>query len=354
MNRIHSHIVIYALALTGALLAPGIAAAASFDCSKAASATEKRICASPRLSSMDTQLTALYQKRAAGEDAAAWRDDQRAWLRERNQCDDTACLARVYGERLVVLKNSAGPFHWQGKWWRVDASGQYGSILTIKNVSASGIQFGFDAYAGANSGALEGKAAFGKDQSAHYTGNAKDFTQHCALTFTRKLNRIEVAQKGDAPDCGAGAGVLFDGTYVAAAKDPNAKTDLLTLGVVKTSEQDDAIHKLLGRDYDALLATADAVSDDSATAGMPGVTVVSTFVRGIACDTKAIVMYDANGHYWVALWSPQPQSGKGGADITELRYFTNVAADKKTLPKAIAAQRNQVCPSEQEVVRMMP
>ena len=354
MNRIISHSIFKMLALTGALLAPGIAAAASFDCSKAASATEKRICASPRLSSMDTQLTALYQKRATGADAAAWRDDQRVWLRERNQCGDTACLARAYSERLVVLANGAGPFHWQGKWWRVDASGQYGSALTIKDVSASGMQFGFDAFSGANSGALEGKAAFGKDQAAHYSGNATDFTQNCVLTFTRKVNRIEVAQKGDSADCGAGAGVLFDGTYVAAAQDPNAKADLLTLGVVKTSAQDDAIRKLLGRDYDALLATADSVSDDSAAAGMPGVTVVSTFVRGIACDTKAIVMYDANGHYWIALWSPQPPSGKGGTSIAELRYYTNVAADKKALPRPIAAQRNQVCPLEREVARMMP
>jgi len=354
MNRLFLHALFKALALIGALFAPGFAAAASFDCSKAASVTEKRICASARLSSMDTRLTALYQKLANGTNAAAWRDDQRAWLRERNQCGDTACLSRVYGERLVVLANGAGPFHWQGKWWRVDASGHYGSVLTIEDVSASSMQFGFDAFSGANSGALEGKAAFGKDPAAHYAGNAGAFTQHCALTFTRKINRIEVAQKGDSADCGAGAGVRFDGTYVAAAQDPNAKADLLTLGIVKTSAQDEAIHTLLGRDYDALLATADSVSDDSAAAGMPGVTVVSTFVRGIACDTKAMVMYDANGHYWIALWSPQSQSDKDGTSITELRYYTNVTADKKALPKPIAAQRNQVCPSEREVVRMMP
>ena len=354
MSRLISYPLLSALALTGALLAPGIAPAASFDCSKAASATEKRICASARLSSMDTQLTTLYQKLAAGADAAAWRDDQRAWLRERNQCADTACLARMYSERLVVLENGAAPFHWQGKWWRVDASGQYGSALTIKDVSARGMQFGLDAFAGANSGALEGHAAFGKDQAAHYTGHAGDVTQNCQLTFARKINRIEVVQKGDSADCGAGSGVLFDGTYVAAAQDPNAKADLLTLGIVKTSGQDDAIRKLLGRDYDALLATADSVSDDGAAAGMPGVTVVSTFVRGIACDTKAMVMYDASGHYWIALWSPQSQKDKDGMNVTELRYFTNVAADKKALPGPIAAQRNQVCPSEREVVRMMP
>ena len=353
-TRLSAHIVFRTLALSAAFLASGIAAAASFDCGKAASATEKRICASPRLNDMDAQLTALYQKRATGADAAAWRDDQRVWLRERNQCGDAACLARAYGERLVVLENGAGPFHWQGKWWRVDASGQYGSALTISHVSPRSMQFAFDAFAGANSGALEGNAAFGADQAAHYTGNASDATQNCALTFTRKLSRIEVAQKGDWGDCGAGAGVLFDGTYVAAEQDPNAKADLLKLGVVKRSEQDDAIRKLLGSDYDALVATAGSVGEGSAAAGMPGVTVVSAFVRGIACDTKSTVMYDANGHYWVALWSPQPQSGKGGTSITELRYYTNVAADKKKLPGPIAAQRNQVCPSEQEVVRMMP
>jgi uncharacterized protein len=358
MNRFSMRAAWRAFGLAGALLAPGIAMAASFDCGKAASDIEKRICGSTRLSSMDTQLNALYQKLAGGADGAAWRDDQRAWLRKRNQCGDSACLARVYGERIVVLENGKGPFRWQGKWWRVDASGQYGSALDIKDVTPRAMHFGFAANAGANTGALDGEATFGNDKAAHYTGNAKDYTQGCELTFARKINRIEVAQKGDSADCGAGAGVLFDGTYVAAAQDPNASADLLTVGVVKTPEQDDAIRKLLGRDYDALVTTANVVSDDSADAHMPGVTVVNTFVRGIACDTKATVMYDAHGHYWIALWQPQAQpqsqSQKDGTSITELRYFTNVAADKKTLPAPIAAQRNNVCPSEQEVVRMMP
>jgi uncharacterized protein len=85
----------------------GVAHAASFDCAKAATATEKTICANPQISDLDEYLGRYYQagRASMGRDAAAClASNQRTWLRSvRNACKDAACLERVYLERLSEL-----------------------------------------------------------------------------------------------------------------------------------------------------------------------------------------------------------------------------------------------------------
>jgi len=79
--------------------------AASFDCAKAGTATEKTICADPVLSRLDEQLDDAYrvaQKRV--ESRRALRDAQRVWLsRRRDACRDTACLRAAYEARIAAL-----------------------------------------------------------------------------------------------------------------------------------------------------------------------------------------------------------------------------------------------------------
>jgi hypothetical protein len=67
--------------------------------------------------------------------------------------------------------------------------------------------------------------------------------------------------------------------------------------------------------------------------GATGAGMVSTFVRGVACSSKSILMADGNGLLWAAVWEPLP----GPADVVELRCYTNVAAEKQKLPRTIAA-----------------
>ncbi|MBK3733169.1 uncharacterized protein DUF1311 [Azospirillum brasilense] len=97
----------------GLLALPTAAGAAGFPCSKAATPTEKAICADPALSALDGRLAASY--RAAleqlsgaspeeGTAGAAVKADQRAWLRDRDSCRaDAACLRRAYDGRVAVL-----------------------------------------------------------------------------------------------------------------------------------------------------------------------------------------------------------------------------------------------------------
>ncbi|MBB4770086.1 lysozyme inhibitor LprI family protein [Xanthomonas arboricola] len=92
------------------LLGAGGAWAASFDCKQAATAVEKRLCAVPALGNLDDQLDESYRAlldttpRTA---VAGVRDQQRAWLRQRNACAQDAkpddCLQRTLKARADVL-----------------------------------------------------------------------------------------------------------------------------------------------------------------------------------------------------------------------------------------------------------
>jgi uncharacterized protein len=89
------------------LFAVGAAAhAASFDCAKAATPTEKLICSNQRISDLDEYLGRYYLTARAevGRGAACLAPNQRDWLRTvRNVCKDAACLERVYLKRLAEL-----------------------------------------------------------------------------------------------------------------------------------------------------------------------------------------------------------------------------------------------------------
>jgi uncharacterized protein YecT (DUF1311 family) len=75
------------LAFSLPLLLCSLGHAASFDCSKAKTAQEKAICASPQLSAADDQMAAAYKEWLAAAQPA-WADgirqNQLAWLRQRD------------------------------------------------------------------------------------------------------------------------------------------------------------------------------------------------------------------------------------------------------------------------------
>jgi uncharacterized protein len=113
------------LAITGlvALLAASAAPradAASFDCAKAASETEKAICSVPALSVLDEAVAQTFTElrdnfSTAGDGAkdptlAAFIATQRDWLRDRNQCrTDIDCLTRQHEHRLASLQGEPDP-----------------------------------------------------------------------------------------------------------------------------------------------------------------------------------------------------------------------------------------------------
>jgi uncharacterized protein len=97
-----------ALLMAGAaLVLPGAARAASFDCTNARTAVEKAICGNTNLSNLDEYLGRYYDaaRLALGDGGTCLRDDQRHWISAtRNLCgSNVACLTNAYLKRLATL-----------------------------------------------------------------------------------------------------------------------------------------------------------------------------------------------------------------------------------------------------------
>jgi len=85
------------------LVCPIGAPAASFDCAKAASRVEKLICADNDLSNLDDKLEAEYRaaRRTGLSDSRV--TAQRAWITQRNSCEDKECVRQLYESRVAEL-----------------------------------------------------------------------------------------------------------------------------------------------------------------------------------------------------------------------------------------------------------
>lgn len=116
--------------LAAGLLAAGLpvllaadrpAAAQSFDCKKARTATEKAICASPPLGFLDSDMARTYEEARHRAGRAGERpvlDSQRAWLKSRDRCGGKAdCLISSYRARLRQLGQMEKIFPgWGGRY----------------------------------------------------------------------------------------------------------------------------------------------------------------------------------------------------------------------------------------------
>ena len=85
----------------------GSAHAASFDCKKAATFVEKKICTTRTLSKLDEALAENYRYMLAsniGDGATKYlRESQRNWLKERNRCTTAYCVEALYRERVDAV-----------------------------------------------------------------------------------------------------------------------------------------------------------------------------------------------------------------------------------------------------------
>ncbi|MDR2837127.1 MAG: hypothetical protein LBV49_00935 [Azonexus sp.] len=90
------------LSLSALLLLWSSGHAASFDCDKATSVTEKAICADEKLSALDGSLSFIWKK-VSGIDPSM-KTSQLRWLQDRDACGaDVSCLTMRYNERLGAL-----------------------------------------------------------------------------------------------------------------------------------------------------------------------------------------------------------------------------------------------------------
>lgn len=84
-------------------------AAPSFDCAKARSKPDKRICADAQLSAFDKRMADLFALAIShAPDPGEIRKAHRRWLRERDDCEDVACMKNSYERRIDALEAYTG------------------------------------------------------------------------------------------------------------------------------------------------------------------------------------------------------------------------------------------------------
>jgi len=112
-------LVLAALVIVSVPIANRPADAAGFDCKRAKSLVEKQICGVPVFSKQDGEIASLYTRTLAvlsKDDVTALREEQRAWVKQREECEDMihgdpvimadvlACIRQLMGERKERLQ----------------------------------------------------------------------------------------------------------------------------------------------------------------------------------------------------------------------------------------------------------
>lgn len=79
---------------------------ASFDCTKASNKIEHLICEDDELSILDEHLLIAYRNAKKHIDSNVLKNEQRQWIKNRNQCRDISCLQKSYSQRLTTSQRS--------------------------------------------------------------------------------------------------------------------------------------------------------------------------------------------------------------------------------------------------------
>lgn len=112
MRMVLASLAVAGLMWVGAGSVPSVstAEAASFNCARAGTATERAICGNRALEDKDVEMATIFgliRPVFAMGARGAFLDQQAAWIAQRNRCGaDTACLRRRYDERIAVLRQS--------------------------------------------------------------------------------------------------------------------------------------------------------------------------------------------------------------------------------------------------------
>lgn len=82
----------------------------TFDCAAATTTVEKLICSDTRLGRLDVELLKVYRlQMASSADPAELKASQKAWIKQRNRCQDVQCVTGYYERRIAELTKSSSP-----------------------------------------------------------------------------------------------------------------------------------------------------------------------------------------------------------------------------------------------------
>jgi uncharacterized protein YecT (DUF1311 family) len=200
--------------LIAGLLAGGTAEsdAASFDCGKASSSTERLICGHRELGVRDEMMAKLYAAAQKRDDDGKLKDGQRQWLVALQACSDAACIAGRYDERIErLLANKsaqalATAFHTGGGNGNDGTLIVYGPYKGLAEISLSATYVGPKGIA---AGDVNADGASGMIQLQD--GRGQLATKGCLFRFRHlDAGTWKVSQSGK---CALASGVTLGGIY---------------------------------------------------------------------------------------------------------------------------------------------
>ena len=196
------------------LLSP-LTFAASFDCLKATTSVETMICGSTELSELDSVLGNLYKTEAAHEQKEQEQGVQRAWLKERNRCQDVACLTGAYGKRIRELKHDVldETDSISGEYAFGSKNGYQGRGNVIK-LSAERFRYFYEITSGEPS--WHTGNAYGEAKLVGQNARTIPAAGRCLIEFKFKDNKMLTAlaaKQSDPANCLAGARVSLEAKF---------------------------------------------------------------------------------------------------------------------------------------------
>jgi hypothetical protein len=223
---------------------------------------------------------------------------------------------------------------WKNKWqWRSEFRFE-GGELEILSIKEDSISFTLSASNGGHLGDLEGNAVVAANKAVYSNNEDGD---SCLIEFTLAGDSIiHVDQKYG--DCSAAMGVTYSGDYWNS-KLPWIKKDtitLVTLEILKNTQQDSIFRALVGGFYEDFLNTTQLTSEDDDLDSLHA-SVHSSAIRGLFTISENIVMIDSTNQIWAAVIKDE-----------KVYYFTNSNLYKNKLPRTIEKWRTDF--KEQKVV----
>lgn len=184
--------------------------APSFDCAKASTDVERRICASAELSAADVAMSAAWKEAVAKKElATGLREAQRLWLGRRDGCAADACLLDLYQRHTDWLTRAKG--------WPTgsptDPTGVYddgsGNTLRLARWPDGRADFDLELVFGTHIGSAAGTITLADGRGEWRTADLPE----CVLAFVFTPDHVTIEQTGSDAQCGFGANVMADGTW---------------------------------------------------------------------------------------------------------------------------------------------
>lgn len=309
-------------------------AAQAMDCGRASNVVENTVCDNPELVWLDRLFTNTFSDVMIADPQRYNRIAQNL-AQARNGCVSESCLRSAYLHGIGELYGADGHPDWQGVWWNVSATHGNGGKIRITSVGRSELMMDAAVWGGIYHSAFSGKVTLA--EGVGFTDKIAWGGGCSIILIPRPDNRLEVSSdKRGRCDMLLPGEMAIDGVYVKAENDPRPEASLLTLGIFPNRELDDRFRELAGSEYQQYLATATSFVY-AQDLDRCGATVLTLWVKGMANQRSAIIMYTPDGKIWASRIEP-------GKDNKPVVSYLTTEESKDPQPKTLRAWRARFNP----------